>query len=363
MDKMIELKNVSKYYGSTLAVDHLSLAIDQGELCVLIGPSGCGKTTCAKMINRLIEPTEGKVVVNGTDVMQIPPQLLRRQIGYVIQSVGLFPHLTVQENVSVVPELLAWEKNKIVRRVDEVLSLVSMEPGLFRGKYPRELSGGEAQRVGVARALAADPPILIMDEPFGAVDPITRERLHVEFLNIHSQLKKTVVFITHFIDEAIRLADKIAVMRAGKIVQYDNSEHILAHPADSFVKAFLGTDRALKRLLKLVVQDFMKPVRPVQSTAAIPDLQAYLQDHKFVWVTDGQQKLVGWVDNTADMSGGSVTAQMTAIDPEIIAIRPAATLNEALSKMLDQGIKTVPVVDAHFKLLGEISLEDIAILS
>jgi len=362
MDKVIELKNVSKYYGTTLAVDHLSLAIDRGELCVLIGPSGCGKTTVAKMINRLIEPSAGNVYVNGKDVMSIPPQLLRRQIGYVIQSVGLFPHLTVQENVRVVPELVGWEKNRIVRRVDEVLNLVSLEPAQFKHKYPRELSGGEAQRVGVARALAADPQIIIMDEPFGAVDPLTREKLHVEFLNIHRQLQKTVVFITHFIDEAIRLADKIAIMKSGKIVQYETTENILAHPADTFVKDFLGTDRALKRLLKLMVQEFMHPVSSVTMSSGEHELCAHFQAKNYAWVTDEELKLLGWVDKSADFSGGLATQQVTFINPEIVGIRPGASLNEALSKMLDQGIKTVPVVDADSKLLGEISLEDIAIL-
>lgn len=362
MDKIISLENVSKSYGSNRAVDHLSLAIGKGEFCVLIGPSGCGKTTCAKMINRLIEPDEGQVFLNGADVKELSPQLLRRQIGYVIQSVGLFPHLTVQANIAVVPDLLGWEKNRIAARVKEMLEMVSLEPARFKDKYPRELSGGEAQRVGVARALAADPMILIMDEPFGAVDPLTREKLHLEFLNIQKQLRKTIVFITHFIDEAIRLADKIAIMRSGQIVQYDTTQNILAKPADSFVREFIGTDRALKRLLKLVVKDYFKPVRSFKLSQDPALLQEYMGERGFVWVTDDDTKLVGWLSSAAYVAGASLESQVTHIDPALVAINSEATLNEALSRMLEQGIKTVPVVDQQLRFMGDISLEDVAVM-
>ncbi|MFQ5996677.1 MAG: ABC transporter ATP-binding protein, partial [Dehalococcoidales bacterium] len=221
---MIRLEHVTKVYGETLAVNDFSLEVDEGEVCVLIGPSGCGKTTTLRMVNRLIEPTSGHIFVNGKDTSQIKPERLRQSIGYAIQSVGLFPHLTVAANIATVPELLHWEKNRIAHRIEELLNLVKLNPTEYAKKYPSQLSGGEAQRIGVARALAADPPILLMDEPFGAVDPLTRERLQAQFVRIQQELKKTVILVTHDLDEAIRLADRIAIMESGKLVQYDTPE-------------------------------------------------------------------------------------------------------------------------------------------
>jgi osmoprotectant transport system ATP-binding protein len=252
---MITLSNLTKRFDDdgAPAVDALSLEIGAGEICVLIGPSGCGKTTTMRMINRMIERDAGSITVGGRDVMHIDPVLLRRSIGYVIQQVGLFPHLTIADNVATVPKLLGWDAARVERRVDELLALVHMEPGLHRDRFPRELSGGQKQRVGVARALAADPPVMLMDEPFGAIDPITRTSLQDEFLRILRELDKTIVFVTHDIDEAIRMGTRIAIMRAGRLVQYDTPEAILAHPADSFVEAFVGGDRALKRLSLLSV--------------------------------------------------------------------------------------------------------------
>src|SRR5215216_5012337 len=243
---MIELRQVSKAFsGSTrYAVDRLTLAVPSGRTCVLIGPSGCGKTTTLRMINRLIEPTSGRILVEGEDVMKVDPVGLRRRIGYVIQQIGLFPHMTIAENVGTVPRLLGWPKAKIKDRVEEMLRLVGLDPAQFLTRYPRHLSGGQRQRVGVARALAGDPPVMLMDEPFGAVDPIVRSRLRDELLDILRRLKKTVIFVTHDIDEAIRMGDRIAIMKDGKVVQCASPEMLLSAPTDAFVADFVGADRA-----------------------------------------------------------------------------------------------------------------------
>jgi osmoprotectant transport system ATP-binding protein len=256
---MIELDALTKSFPGAPhpAVDRLTLTIPAGEVCVLIGPSGCGKTTTMRMINRMIEPDSGTISVERRNVLHIDPVELRRSIGYVIQQVGLFPHWSIADNVATVPRLLGWEPTRTRARVDELLALVGMEPGQYRQRFPRELSGGQKQRVGVARALAADPPVMLMDEPFGALDPITRARLQAEFLRILRGLKKTIVFVTHDIDEAIKMGDRIAIMRDGELVQYDTPEAILARPADAFVDEFVGSDRALKRLALIPASDVM----------------------------------------------------------------------------------------------------------
>jgi osmoprotectant transport system ATP-binding protein len=261
---MITLTALAKRFpsGAAPAVDALSLDIGEGEICVLIGPSGCGKTTTMRMINRMVEPDSGTIVVGDRDVTRIDPVELRRSIGYVIQQVGLFPHMTIAENIATVPRLLGWDNARIAKRVDELLERVHMDAERDRNRYPRELSGGQKQRVGVARALAADPPVMLMDEPFGALDPITRASLQDEFLRILRDLRKTIVFVTHDIDEAIRMGTRIAIMRAGKLVQYDTPEIILAHPADPFVESFVGADRALKRLSLLAVDGYANDEPP-----------------------------------------------------------------------------------------------------
>ncbi|HXR57638.1 MAG TPA: ABC transporter ATP-binding protein [Casimicrobiaceae bacterium] len=254
---MIEIEHLGKRFpGSDApAVDDLTISIGDGEICVLIGPSGCGKTTTMRMINRMIEPDVGTIRIAGRDVTRIDPVKLRRSVGYVIQQVGLFPHMTIAENIATVPHLLGWDASRIARRADELLARVDMDPARYRDRYPRELSGGQKQRVGVARALAADPPVMLMDEPFGALDPITRASLQDEFLRLLYELRKTIVFVTHDIDEALKMGTRIAIMRAGRLVQFDRPEAILAHPADSFVEAFVGGDRALKRLALMPAVD------------------------------------------------------------------------------------------------------------
>src|ERR687897_1900986 len=257
-DAMIEFRGVSKTYpGSERpVVNDLSFEVLDGEICVLVGPSGCGKTTSMRMINRLIEPTGGEILIDGELNTAMSGTKLRRHIGYAIQQIGLFPHLTIAANIATVPQLLEWEKDRISARVDELLQLVGLDPEQSRNRYPAELSGGQQQRVGVARAMAADPPIMLMDEPFGAVDPITRHRLQDEFLRIQGEIKKTIVFVTHDIDEAIKMGDKIAILQEGGILaQYDTPENILAAPNSEFVSSFVGADRVLKMLSLLRVSD------------------------------------------------------------------------------------------------------------
>ncbi len=268
---MIEFRNVSKTYSGSdrPVVNDLSFTIGDGEICVLVGPSGCGKTTSMRMINRLIEPTSGEILIDGQKNTSMSGTQLRRKIGYAIQQIGLFPHRTIASNIGTVPGLIGWDKARTDRRVDELLDLVGLPPDQYRDRYPAELSGGQQQRVGVARALAADPPIMLMDEPFGAVDPITRDRLQQEFLHIQEDIKKTIVFVTHDIDEAIKMGDKIAILKQGGVLaQYDTPENVLANPASDFVSSFVGTDRVLKRLSLLRVRDM--DLDPVNGGDGLP---------------------------------------------------------------------------------------------
>ncbi len=257
----IRLEKVTKRFPGVAkpAVDALDLTIESGQVCVLIGPSGCGKTTTMRMVNRLIEPTSGRIFVGDRDVTKADPVELRRHIGYVIQQIGLFPHMTIAQNVATVPKLLGWEPTRIKARIAEMLELVGLDPGQFLDRYPRHLSGGQRQRVGVARALAADPPVMLMDEPFGAVDPIVRGRLQEEFLAILKRLKKTVILVTHDIDEAIRMGDVVAILKDGRLVQYDTPDRLLAAPANDFVADFVGADRALRRLSLVRAADAVEP--------------------------------------------------------------------------------------------------------
>src|SRR5215210_6766546 len=253
----LEFREATKRYpgADRAAVDALSLEVPAGEICVLVGPSGCGKTTAMRMVNRMIEISDGDILVGGESVRTRPPAQLRREIGYVIQQIGLFPHRTIGDNIATVPQLLGWDKKRTAARVEELLELIGLT-GDYRDRYPAQLSGGQRQRVGVARALAADPPLMLMDEPFGAIDPITRERLQNEFLRLQANLRKTIVFVTHDIDEAIKMGDRIAVLRKGGVLaQYATPAELLMEPADQFVQDFVGADRALKRLALQRVRD------------------------------------------------------------------------------------------------------------
>ncbi|MDB5511451.1 MAG: glycine/betaine transporter [Enterovirga sp.] len=285
---MIRLERVSKTFPGTqrASVEALDLEVPDGTTCVLIGPSGCGKTTTLRMINRLIEPSSGRIIVEGVDVTHVDPVQLRRRIGYVIQSVGLFPHFTIGENVATVPNLLGWPKAKIEARVREMLALVGLDPAEFAARNPASLSGGQRQRVGVARALAADPPVMLMDEPFGAVDPVVRARLQREFAEILRRLGKTVIMVTHDIDEAIRMGDRVAIMREGRLVQYDPPERLLAAPADAFVADFVGSDRGLKRLTLIAGGDVALPGRPAGPAPAIA-AEASLQTALSLMLSEG----------------------------------------------------------------------------
>ncbi len=357
---MISLEHVTKRYGDRLAVDDLTFEVPAGEVAVLIGPSGCGKTTTLRMINRLIEPTSGRISVDGTDVTSLRPEELRRHIGYAIQSVGLFPHLTVAENIATVPKLLGWKAARIASRTAELLELVGLDAAQYAGKYPRQLSGGEAQRVGVARALAADPPVLLMDEPFGAVDPLNRDRLQTEFVKIQRELKKTVIFVTHDVDEAIRLADKIALMRDGRLQQFDTPEELLDHPANKFVHDFVGADAALKRLGRVRVDSVMRhkvPVALLGDRAAIE--AAACSPERFVYLTREDHTLVGWIDCRVLDRGTPLEHAATDVDWREAAVLPETSLKEALARMLALGFRTVPVTDHVGVLLGDVSLADV----
>jgi osmoprotectant transport system ATP-binding protein len=286
---MIEFKEVSKTYPGTdtSVVNDLSFEIPEGEVCVLVGPSGCGKTTTMRMVNRLIEPTDGEILIDGEPNTSMSGTQLRRKIGYAIQQIGLFPHRTIAENIATVPGLLNWDKGRIRARVDDLLELVGLDPNDYRERYPAELSGGQQQRVGVARAMAADPPIMLMDEPFGAVDPITRERLQDEFLRIQQDIKKTIVFVTHDIDEAIKMGDKIAILKQGGVLaQYDTPENILSNPNSEFVSSFVGADRVLKRLSLTRVEDM--ELEPANGEAdGLPRISGHLT------VRDALSELLG----------------------------------------------------------------------
>jgi osmoprotectant transport system ATP-binding protein len=258
---MIHLEALTKVYdtpqGSMTAVDRVSLEVGSGETCVLLGPSGCGKTTTLRMINHLVAPTSGKIYLAGRDTDAVDAVELRRGIGYVIQQIGLFPNMTVAENIGVVPRLLGWDAARRRRRAEELLALLALEPAHFADRYPTELSGGQAQRVGVARALAVDPPVLLMDEPFAALDPVNREAIQDEFLRMQQKLRKTILFVSHDIDEAVKMADRIAIFHSGRLVQFAAPDEMLAHPADAFVANFVGRDRTLKRLRLTRVREIM----------------------------------------------------------------------------------------------------------
>ncbi len=352
---MIELKRVTKIYpGATQpAVDNVSLTVPEGEICVFIGPSGCGKTTLMRLINRLIPLTSGTISVNGQDIMGLDPIELRRNIGYAIQQVGLFPHMTVRDNIATVPKLLGWPRAKIDARVDELLGLVNLEPKSFRNRYPRQLSGGQAQRIGVARAMAANPTTMLMDEPFGAIDPINREVLQDEFLRIQEKLKKTIIFVTHDINEAIKMGQRIVLLKEGRLVQAGLPDELLNRPADEFVKSFVGADRILKRLNLLKVKDAMmaNPVHCRNEDASEKVLEEMIKsDLAFLIVADREHKLLGYV-NQYDLRGhkgrvGDVARRLS------LTVSPERNLKEALSQMLSYDLGILVVVGEDGRIQG-----------
>ena len=316
---MIRLESVTKRFGATTAVDSLDLTVSEGEVCVLVGPSGCGKTTILKMVNRLVEPTSGRVLVGDRDVSTLDAVELRRGIGYVIQAVGLFPHLRVAENVATVPRLLGWDRDRVRRRSAELLELVGLDPAAFARRWPHELSGGQRQRVGVARALAADPPVLLMDEPFGAVDPVTRQRLQAELLRIQAELAKTVVFVTHDVDEAVRLGDRVAVLsQGGHLEQHADPATVLGRPASAFVADFVGADRSLRRLATLPVS--AARLEPAVGNAAATTqgvrLQASLRD-ALVSLLEAPLPVVDVLDGDRVVGRLTLEALRTAASPKV----------------------------------------------
>ena len=363
-DVLIRLENVTKKYGDSAdaAVNNLTLDVHRGEVLVLVGPSGCGKSTTLRLINRLIEPTTGTLYLNGEDVTNINPSTLRRKIGYVIQQVGLFPHRTIAENIATVPKLLNWDKKKIAERVDELLDLVGMDPEVYRSRYPKELSGGQAQRVGVARALAADPDVLLMDEPFGAIDPITRDRLQNEFLRLQQDLKKTIVFVTHDIDEAIKMGNRIAILREqSEIAQLDTPEAILADPADEFVENFLGSGAILKSLTLMKIADtelHQVPVfkAPVMRDKAIETLQDS-EDSTSI-LLDADDKPLRWLDLAA-LNRTSQPIEKSG-RPISVDLQPEDTLQDALTAMLQSSVGLAAVTDRKGKYLGCCTIESLA---
>jgi osmoprotectant transport system ATP-binding protein len=359
---VVEFDKVTKRYaggrGEPAAVQELSMRIPGGEICALVGPSGCGKTTTLKMVNRLVEPSSGRILLDGQDIGRRNAVELRRDIGYVIQQTGLFPHRTVGDNVATVPRLVGWDKARTRARVDELIELVGLDPATYRDRYPVQLSGGERQRIGVARAIAVDPPVLLMDEPFGAVDPITRERLQNEFLRLQRQLATTILFVTHDIDEAIKMGDHVAVFKpGGRLAQFDTAETVLEAPADDFVARFVGADRGLKRLSLSRVKDVpleRPPTVRVGEDAAAAERQLDRAGSGYVLMVDERDRPVGWLARQA--VGRGPVGPERASSPEPL-LDPESTLRDALSAMLGSAVQEGLVVDSDGKLLGSVSVE------
>jgi osmoprotectant transport system ATP-binding protein len=361
----IEFQHVSKRYGPATrgdaggAVEDLSLTVPAGRICVLVGPSGCGKTTTLKMVNRLIEPTSGRILIDGSDISTKDVTELRRGIGYVIQQVGLFPHQTVAQNVATVPRLLGWSGQRRRERSDELLALVGLDPARYRDRYPSQLSGGERQRVGVARALAADPPVLLMDEPFGAVDPIVRERLQNELLRLQEGLAKTILFVTHDIDEAIKMGDLVVVMQqGGRIAQAGAPADLLAQPASEYVARFVGTDRGLKRLSLHRVAD-VELAQALTVLAGTPNREvlgkAHAAGERYVLLVDDHERPQGWVDVEDLPLDGAITPEEADASSPLLDRR--TTLKDATSLLLDQEVRNGVVVDHDGRVLGLLTLE------
>jgi osmoprotectant transport system ATP-binding protein len=356
----LEFRGATKRYPGQeeAAVHELSLTVPAGEVCVLVGPSGCGKTTAMRMVNRMISITEGDILLNDRSVRERRPAELRREIGYAIQQIGLFPHLSVADNIATVPKLLRWPKDRIRARVDELLELVSLDPGETRSRYPGQLSGGQRQRVGVARALAVDPPLMLMDEPFGAIDPINRERLQNEFLRLQREIRKTVVFVTHDIDEAIKMGDRIAVMqRGGKLAQYAPPAELLVYPNGRFVEDFVGADRALKRLALQRVRDidlWRAPLVRVGEPVAEARAKVRDSDLPYPLLVDADGRPLGWLSERG-LAGERVEAEVRSSAEPVVELDDV--LRDALSDLLQHETQYGPVVDARGAVAGVLSVE------
>ncbi|AEA64683.1 osmoprotectant ABC transporter ATP-binding protein OsmV [Burkholderia gladioli] len=362
---MIELDQLTKTFSQkdgqpVRAVDSVSLSVPEGEICVFLGPSGCGKTTTLKMINRLITPTSGRVLIDGEDTNALDEVDLRRRIGYVIQQIGLFPNMTIEENITVVPRLLGWDKKRCKERATELMSMVALDPKLYLKRYPRELSGGQQQRIGVVRALAADPPVLLMDEPFGAVDPINRESIQNEFFQMQRQLKKTVIMVSHDIDEAIKLGDRVAVFRRGKLVQYDHPDTLLAHPRDEFVGQFVGQDSTLKRLLLVKAGDAATQPPTARADTSLAEAFTVMDenDSRYLTVVDEARRALGFVARRAARGADGSCGERLSEFPATVSTED--NLRIVLSKMYQYRSSWMPVLDADGAYVGEITQDSIA---
>ncbi|QDR79277.1 ABC transporter ATP-binding protein [Sporomusa termitida] len=367
---MIELIEVTKLYNGQAvpAVDNLSLKVGKGETCVFVGPSGCGKSTTLRIINRMIEPSLGTILIDNKDVKASDPDKLRMNIGYVIQQIGLLPHRTVAENIAIVPRLHGWNKQKINQRVDELLNLIGLDPELTRNKYPYQLSGGQMQRVGVARAMAVDPPIMLMDEPFGAVDPLARNHLQDEFLRLQKKMKKTICFVTHDINEAIKMGDKIAIFDQGKLLQHGTPQEILSKPANDFVSDFIGYDRIVKKLSLFQVKELTRYQRCVFRENELPNLGERIkaEDAEAYFLVDADGQAAGFVTREEFVqqviTSGDTQAlekiRQLALSRKNAFVRDTALLRDALSLMLELGTEYLGVWESG-ELAGLITLGDI----
>lgn len=361
---MIKFENIVKKYGDKTVIDDFSLEIQPGELVVFIGPSGCGKTTTMKMVNRLIDITEGTILVDGKDITKQDPVALRRSIGYVIQQIGLMPHMTIKENIVLVGTLLKWSQQKKDERAKELIRLVNL-PEEYLEKYPHELSGGQQQRIGVLRALAANPPLILMDEPFGALDPITRDSLQEEFKKLQKELNKTIIFVTHDMDEALKLADKIVIMRDGEIVQADTPEEILRNPADEFVEKFLGKDRLIQARPDVTTVKQIMSSSPVTVETGESLKQAISMMRKSrvdsLLVVDEEKRLKGVIDvEMIDRNWKKSTYVSEVMETEIFSVPQDSLLRDTLHKILRRGLKYVPVVDDQHRLVGIVTRASLA---
>jgi len=365
---MIRFENLTKHFEvpdgpPVVAASNVNLHVGKGEVCIFLGPSGCGKTTALKMVNKLISKTSGKIYIDGKDTDELDTITLRRKIGYVIQQIGLFPNMTIEENICVVPDLLKMNKSNSREKAKELMNMVNLDPGLFMKRYPRELSGGQQQRVGVIRALAADPPVMLMDEPFGAIDPINREVIQDEFMKMNAELGKTVLFVSHDIDEAIKMGDKIAIFREGILEQCDAPDELLANPANSFVKEFVGSDRALKRLKLLNVAEAILPapmkVKADDDLVTVVKLMEKNDAHIAVMVGERGRARGHISADIANKQDGIVGEFQIAI-PGTININES--LREAASMMYSRASDWLPVVDDQGIYQGYITQQSIASL-